>query len=60
MELWVCALLAAAALVVGLLVGVILRKVVGERKIKSAETEAKKIKEDAVKEAESMKKADLT
>ena len=59
MELWVCALLAVAALVVGLLVGIILRKVVGERKIKSAETEAKKIKEDAVKEAESMKKEAL-
>ena len=63
MELWVVILLAAAAAVVGILiglaVGIAVRKKISERKIGSAENEAKKIKEDAVKEAESMKKEAL-
>ena len=42
-----------------IIVGIVLRKKIGESKIGSAETEAKRIKEDAAKAAESMKKEAL-
>ena len=62
MELWVWILLAAVAAVgilLGVVIGIVMRKKVGESKIGSAEAEAKRIKEDAAKEAESMKKEAL-
>ena len=62
MELWGWILLAAVSIVailIGVLVGVILRKKIAESKIGSAESEAKKIKDDARKEAESMRKEAL-
>ncbi len=63
MVLWLAVSLIAAAAVVGIVVGMpvgmAVRKKVSERKIGSAESEAKKIKDDAVKEAESMKKEAL-
>ena len=45
-----------AALALGILFGVILRKGIAESKIKSAEAEAKRIVDDAVKTAEARKK----
>ena len=63
MDLWVVILLAVGSAVVGILLGVVMgiviRKNVGERKIGSAENEAKKIKEDALRDAESLKKEAL-
>ena len=63
MELWVSILLAvitaAVGILIGVLVGMAIRKKIGERKIGSAESEAKRIKEDATKEAESLKKEAL-
>ncbi len=59
MEIWVGILLASVAAVIGIAVGFLIRKIVGERKIGSAENEAKKIKEDAAKDAESLKKEAL-
>ena len=59
MDLWVGISLTVAAAVIGIVVGMFVRKVIGERKIGSAESEAKKIKEDAQKEAESLKKEAL-
>ena len=53
MELWVWILLAAVAAVgilLGIVIGIVMRKKVGENKIGSAEAEAKRIKEDAAKE----------
>ena len=62
MELWGWILLAAVSIVailIGVLIGVIIRKKIAEGKIGSAESEAKKIKDDARKEAESMRKEAL-
>ena len=62
MELWGWILLAAVSIVavlIGVLIGVIMRKKIAESKIGSAESEAKKIKDDARKEAESMRKEAL-
>ena len=51
--------LIAAALVVGVAVGFIIRKVSAESKLGSAEEQAKKILEDAIKNAESAKKESI-
>ena len=51
--------LIAAALVVGVVVGFIIRKVSAEGKLGSAEEQAKKILEDAIKNAESAKKESI-
>ncbi len=62
MELWGWILLAGACVlttVIGLVIGIVIRKKIGERKIGSAENEAKRIRDDAAKEAESMKKEAL-
>ena len=45
-----------AALALGILFGILIRKSVAESKIKSAEAEAKRIVDDAVKTAEARKK----
>ena len=55
-ELWILIVAAAAALVVGSGVGFLLRKSIGEKKIGSAEREAKRILEDSQKDAEAKKK----
>ena len=47
---------AAVALAVGILAGVLVRKSIGEKKIGSAEVEAKRILEDSKKNAEAKKK----
>ncbi len=49
-------IVAVAALAIGIILGVIIRKIIAEAKIKSAEIEAKRILDDAVKTAESQKK----
>ena len=51
--------LISAALVLGLLVGFIFRKVLAEKKLGSAEEQARKILEDAIKNAESVKKESI-
>ena len=51
--------LAAAALLIGLLIGIVIRKAVAEKKLGSAEDQAKKILEDAIKNAESVKKESI-
>ena len=59
MELWVGIVGIAAALLVGLVVGVLLRKAAAEKKLGSAEAQAKRILEDAIKNAESAKKESI-
>ncbi len=51
--------LIVVALVVGLAIGFILRKVAAEKKIGSAEEQAKRILEDAIKNAENVKKESI-
>ncbi len=56
MQPWIAIVIGAGALVVGILVGFFVRRAIGEAKIGSAETEAKRILEESKKEAESKKK----
>jgi ribonuclease Y len=56
MELWLALVIAVGMLAVGMLVGFILRKNVAEKKIGSAETQATKLLEDAIKTAETKRK----
>jgi len=56
MQPWIAIVIGAAALVIGILVGFFVRRAIGEAKIGSAETEAKRILEESKKEAESKKK----
>ena len=58
-QLWIAIAIGAAALAIGLLTGIILRKKIGEAKIGSAEAEAKRIMETSVKNAEAKKKEAL-
>ena len=51
--------LIAAALVVGVVIGIVVRKVSAEKKLGSAEEQARKILEDAIKNAESAKKESI-
>ena len=55
-ELWILIVGVAAALAVGLLVGFLVRKYIGEKAIGTAEVEAKRIVDDSVKTAEARKK----
>ncbi len=55
-ELWIMIVVSIAALAIGALVGFIIRRGIAEKKIGSAETEAKRILEDASKGAEARKK----
>jgi len=50
---WIAAIIALAA---GILIGYLVRRAVGETKIKSAETEAKRILDEATKAGETRKK----
>ena len=58
-QIWVMIVGIAAALVVGCVVGVLVRRSVAEGKIGSAEEQARKILEDALKNAEAMKKESI-
>jgi len=55
-DLWILIVGVVAALAVGLLVGFLIRKSIGEKKIGSAEAEAKRILDDGQKAAEAKKK----
>ncbi len=55
-ELWIAIVIGVAALAIGLLVGFLIRKKIGESKIGSAEIEAKRILEESAKSAEAKKK----
>ena len=55
-ELWLLIVGAVGALVIGILAGFLVRKSIGEKKIGSAEVEAKRILEDSKKNAEAKKK----
>ena len=56
MDLGLAIVLIAVALIVGTAIGFIIRKFAAEKKLGSAEEQAKKILEDAIKNAESAKK----
>jgi len=58
-EIVICIVAALVSIFVGVIIGVVYRKKVGEAKIGSAEEEAVKIVEDARKEAERLKKEAL-
>jgi ribonuclease Y len=49
-------LVGGVALIIGLLLGIVIRKNVAESKIKSAEAEARRIIEDGIKDSETKKK----
>jgi len=51
--------LIAAALVVGVVIGIVVRKIAAEKKLGSAEEQSRKILEDAIKNAESAKKESI-
>ena len=55
-QIWIAIVVGVGALAIGLLMGAILRKKIGEAKIGSAEEEAKRIVVDAEKQAETKKK----
>ena len=59
MELWLAIVLIAAAGLVGVVVGFLIRKSIAEKKIGSAEEQARKLLEDAMKGAESAKKESI-
>ena len=56
MQLWQCIAISVATLVAGILAGFLMRRAISERKIGSAEKEAKRILTESQKEAESKKK----
>ena len=56
MDILIPILVGVAALAVGILVGFLIRKKIGEAKIGSAEAEAKRILDDSIKNAEAKKK----
>ncbi len=55
-ELWLAVVIAVAAVAIGALIGFLIRKSIGEKKIGSAEAEAKRILDDSAKNAEARKK----
>ena len=59
MKLLFLAIGAAAGLLIGVVVGILIRKAAAERKLGSAETQARRILEDAIKNAESAKKESI-
>ena len=58
-ELWLAIVLIAVALILGAAIGFIVRKILSERKLGSATEQARKILEDAIKNAESTKKESI-
>ena len=59
LELWLSIVLIAAAALVGVVIGFLVRKSIAEKKIGSAEEQAKRILEDAIKNAENVKKESI-
>ena len=59
MELWLGIVLIAAAAVVGIVIGFLVRKSIAEKKIGSAEEQARRLIQDAMKGAESAKKESI-
>ena len=59
MEPWLAIVLIAVAAVVGVVIGFLVRKSIAEKKIKSAEEQARRLLEDAMKSAESAKKESI-
>ena len=59
MPIWLSIVLIVVAVLCGLIIGVVYRKRVGEREIGSAEEEAKRILNEAIKSAESKKREAL-
>ena len=59
MDLWLAIVLIVAFCVIGFVLGMTYRKKVAEREISSAEDEAKRIINDAIKSAESKKREAL-
>ena len=53
---WIAVVIGACTAAVGIVVGIILRKTVAEKQIGSAEAQAKKLLEDAIKAAETKRK----
>ncbi len=56
MELWLAIVLIAVAVIIGLAIGFLVRKSIAEKKLGSAEEQARRLLEDAMKNAESVKK----
>ena len=56
MKLWLAIVLIAVCSLIGVVIGFLIRKSIAEKKIGSAEEQARKILEDALKGAESAKK----
>ena len=59
MKLWLAIVLIAGAAVVGIVIGFLMRKSIAEKKIGSAEEQARRLLEDAMKGAESAKKESI-
>ena len=59
MELWLAIILIAVAAVVGVAIGFLVRKSIAEKKIGTAEDQARRLLEDAMKNAESTKKESI-
>ena len=58
-QLWLAIVLIAAAALVGLVIGFLVRKSIAEKKIGTAEAQARRLLEDAMKNAESAKKESI-
>ena len=54
--IWAAALIGVLAVAIGIVIGILIRKFIGENKIGSAEREAKRVREEAEKSAETLKK----
>ena len=59
METWLAIILIVAAALIGTVAGIIFRKITSEKKLGSATAQARKIFEDAIKNAESAKKESI-
>ena len=59
LELWLSIVLIAAAALVGVVIGFLVRKSIAEKKIGSAEEQARRLLQDAMKGAESAKKESI-
>ncbi len=59
MKLWLAIVLIAAAAVIGVVIGFLVRKSIAEKKIGSAEEQARRLLDDAMKNAENAKKESI-
>jgi ribonuclease Y len=53
---YIAAIIGAACAIVGIFAGIVIRRIVAEKQIGSAEQQAKKLLEDAIKAAETKRK----